>query len=51
MLRNNKNCFSEIKENCTKKNKCIIKGMIRRKNLRDLRKLFKYEHIYSMVEK
>ena len=29
-LRNNKSCFSEIKENCTKK-KCIIKGMIKRK--------------------
>ena len=40
-----------IGRNYTKKNKCIIKGMIRRKTSRDLRKLFKYQHIYSMFDK
>jgi len=34
----------QICTKCTKQNKCIIKGIIRWKYLRDLRKLFKYQH-------
>jgi len=40
--------WETIESIAQRKNKCIIKGMIRRKYLRDLRKLFKYHH---MVEK
>jgi len=36
--------WKTIKRNCTKKNKYIIKGIIKWKYSRDLRKLFKYQH-------
>ena len=45
------NNLETIGRNHTNENKYIIKGMIRWKYLRDLRKLFKYQHIYSMFDK
>jgi len=43
--------WETIERNRTKKIKCIIKVWSDEKYLRELGKLFKYQHIYSIVEK
>ena len=43
--------WETIERNCTKETKCIIEGYDKMKNTLEIRKLLKYQQIYSMVEK